>query len=432
MSSSQDSPVARASTVVAALRGDGRGWTLLAIAGGWFFSLGLRFVIPALLPAIRRDFPVSETVAGAAITLLWITYAAMQFPAGALVDRVGERTLLVTSVTAGALTMAVYAFSPTFAVFLVATGAFGLASGLYGPPRGIALSRIYVERDGAAFGIALAAGSIGAALLPPLATYATGYVGWRGALALTVPGFVLAGVALWAFVPERESDGDPNPGDGAPTADRTVEDIATGLHAHASAVRRAVSSRKVGLAVLGTTLMLFVFQGLTAFLTTYLVTAKGLTETTAGTLFGLLFLSAAMSQSAGGALADRFGHGRVLAAVSFVGVVPLLALPYVTSLPGLVLIVLVLGIRLSVGPISNAYIVSLLPADVQGTAWGTVRTSLFVVGAFGSTAVGAMADADLYAPAFGLLAAITGVAGVVYAFLPERGNVRGGNETADA
>ncbi len=56
--------------VLAGLRGDGRGWTLSAVAGGWFFVLGLRFVVPALLPAIRADFPVSDTVAGAAITLL--------------------------------------------------------------------------------------------------------------------------------------------------------------------------------------------------------------------------------------------------------------------------------------------------------------------------------------------------------------------------
>ncbi|MEF8907023.1 MAG: MFS transporter, partial [Haloarculaceae archaeon] len=199
--SSPDSYTARLRTVLGGLRGGGRGWTLLAIAGGWFFVLGLRFVVPALLPAIREDFVVSDTAAGAAITLLWVTYAAMQFPAGALVDRAGERTLLATSAVAGAVTMGVYALSPTFAVFLVATGAYGLASGLYGPPRGTALTRIYTEQDGAAFGTVLAAGSVGAALLPAAATYATGVVGWRGALGLTAPAFLVAGVALYRTVP---------------------------------------------------------------------------------------------------------------------------------------------------------------------------------------------------------------------------------------
>ena len=414
--SSPDSSAARLRAVVGGLRGGGRGWTLLAIAGGWFFILGLRFVVPALLPAIREDFVVSDTAAGAAITLLWVTYAAMQFPAGALVDRAGERTLLATSAVAGAVTMGVYALSPTFAVFLVATGAYGLASGLYGPPRGTALTRLYTEQDGAAFGTVLAAGSVGAALLPAAATYATGLVGWRGALGLTAPAFLVAGVALYRTVPDQSAaaavgtDGGPTRTDGG----------AASVRARAAAIRRAVSSRKVALAVLGATLMLFVFQGLTAFFTTYLVVVKGLTEATAGVLFGVLFLSGALFQSVGGVLADRYGHGRVLAVVAFVGILPLVALPYTGGVLALGLVAAFLGVRLSVGPISNAYIVSLLPPEVRGTAWGAVRTAFFMVGAFGSTAVGAMADYDLFTEAFLLLAALTGVAGVIYLYLPAR------------
>lgn len=415
-----DPLLSRVSGVIAGLRGDGRGWTLSAVAGGWFFVLGLRFVVPALLPAIRADFPVSDTVAGAAITLLWVTYAGMQFPAGALVDRVGERALLTLSVVAGAVTMAGYALSPTFAVFLVATAGFGFASGLYGPARGIVLSRVYTDRDGAAFGTVLATGSVGAALLPPLATYATGLVGWRGALGLTIPGFLLAGYALRAHVPDRPLRAAP--GETATTGGAGTPDpgLRSRLRTGAGDIRRAVSSRKVALAVAGTTLMLFVFQGVTAFLTTYFVVEKGLPERTAATLFGVLFLSAAVFQSVGGALADRFGHGRVLATVSLVGVVPLAALPYTGSLPVLTVVVALLGMRLSIGPISNAYIVSVLPAEIRGTAWGTVRTGFFIIGAFGSTAVGSLADANLFTEAFLLLAGLTAVAGVIYAFLPER------------
>ena len=437
--SSPDSYTARLRTVVRGLRGGGRGWTLLAIAGGWFFTLGLRFVVPALLPAIREDFVVSDTAAGAAVTLLWVTYAAMQFPAGALVDRAGERTLLAASAVAGAVTMGVYALSPTFAVFLVATGAYGLASGVYGPPRGTALTRIYTEQDGAAFGTVLAAGSVGAALLPAAATYATGVVGWRGALGLTAPGFLVAGVALYRTVPTQstgavEGDGPAEAGaldDPDADPDTRTDGGAASLRGRVAAVRRAVSSRKVALAVLGAALMLFVFQGLTAFFTTYLVTAKGLTAATAGLLFGVLFLSGAVFQSVGGVLADRYGHGHVLAVVAFVGVLPLVALPYTGDILGLGLVAAVLGMRLSVGPISNAYIVALLPPDVRGTAWGAVRTGFFMVGAFGSTAVGAMADYDLFTEAFLLLAGLTAVAGVIYLFLPARNLGGTGADTAD-
>ena len=49
-----------------------------------------------------------------------------------------------------------------------------------------------------------------------------------------------------------------------------------------------------------------------------------------------------------------------------------------------------------------------------------------------ATAVGALADADLFAEAFFLLAGLTGVAGVVFVFLPERGTVAETDELTDA
>ncbi|MFB6311890.1 MAG: MFS transporter, partial [Salinirussus sp.] len=82
---------------LAEIHADGRSGALVALGLGWFFVLGLRFTVPALLPFITRDFPVSNAAAGGAITILWLTYAGMQFPAGALVDRVGERRLLTAS-----------------------------------------------------------------------------------------------------------------------------------------------------------------------------------------------------------------------------------------------------------------------------------------------------------------------------------------------
>jgi predicted MFS family arabinose efflux permease len=338
---------------------------------------------------------------------LWVAYALTQFPAGALVDRLGERRLLAASTVVATLGLFGYAVSPTFGVFLVATALFGFGSGLYGPPRGTVLSRTFPDRDGLAFGTVLAAGSLGAALLPVVATVLADGAGWRLAIGVTIPGFLVATVALWRVVP---SVGQPVQTDGGSVAVRSV----------VGDLRRAVASRRVLLAAGGAALMLFVFQGLTAFYTTYLVDVKNLTEGTAGALFGLLFVSGAAWQSLGGGLADRHGHGPVLAAVALSGVVPLVALPLVSGLFPLALIAVFLGVRLSMGPITNAYIVSLLPTDVRGTAWGLLRTSFFTIGAFGSTAVGAMADRSLFAEAFFVLAVLSALAGGIYLFLPSR------------
>ncbi|WP_340098404.1 MFS transporter [Salinibaculum salinum] len=415
MSSTVRSTLATLRETLQDVHGDGRGWTLLAVAAGWFFVLGLRFVVPALLPSITQDFSVSNATAGGAITLLWVTYAMMQFPAGALVDRLGERRLLVASVLVGAAGLVGYAFSPTFGVFLAATAAFGFGTGLYGPPRGIVLSRTFPDRDGLAFGGVLAAGSLGAALLPAIATVVAAVAGWRTAIAITIPGFLVAALALWRVVPGGQSAG------AVPATDGGTESV----RAVAAAVADAIRTRRIGLAVLGVTLMLFIFQGLTAFFTTYLVNVKHLSAGTAGLLFGLLFVSGAVWQSVGGGLADRYGHGPVLAAVAFSGVVPLVALPFASGTLVLAVLAVCLGVRLSMGPVTNSYIVSLLPTAVRGTAWGLLRTGFFTVGAFGSTVVGAMADRALFAEAFFLLAGLSALAGVVYLFLPAR---EGGRE----
>lgn len=395
----------RLGRTVAGLRGEGRGWLLLAVSVGWFLVLGMRFVVPSILPTITADFAVSDSAAGFAVTVLWVTYAVMQFPAGLLADRLGERLLLVAALLVAAAGLVSYTFTPTFGLFVVATGVFGLGTGLYGPPRGTVLSKRYDDNDGAAFGLMLAAGSVGAAALPALAAVGVTSVGWRTALGVVAPAFVLAALAVrWAVPGARTTTSG---------ADHSVRTALAGA-------ARAVRTRRVALAVAGATLMLFAFQAATAFLTTYLTQTKPFSQGTAGAVLGSLFLVGAASQFAGGGLADRYGAPRVLTAVGAVSVVPLVALPLADGLVVPAVLSALVGVRMSVGPISNAYIIDLLPDDVQGTAWGTLRTGFFIVGSFGSTLVGVMADAGLFDAAFYLLAGITAVGAGVYVFLPRR------------
>jgi predicted MFS family arabinose efflux permease len=417
----------RLSRAVEGLRGDGKGWLLASVAVGWFLVLGMRFVVPGILPTITADFTVSSSQAGLAVTVLWVTYAVMQFPAGYFADRMGERVLLAAALLVSAAGLVSYVFTPTFALFVLATGVFGLGTGLYGPPRGTVISKTYDDNDGAAFGVMLAAGSVGAAVLPAAASVAVGVVGWRIAIGVVAPLFLLSAAAVWWAVPdtrvrpEPDSDAPPPETEGGAAPDGGAP--GDGAHSMASAVRAAagaVRDRRIALAVAGATLMLFAFQAATAFLTTYLTELKGFSQGTAGAVLGVLFLVGAASQFAGGGLADRFGTPRVLVGIGAVSVVPLAALPLVEGRLALAAVGALVGVRMSIGPVSNAYIVGLLPDDIQGTAWGALRTGFFIVGSFGSTVVGFMADAGYFDVAFYGLAAITALGAGVYVFLPER------------
>lgn len=389
---------------VSGLTGDGRGRLLASVAFGWFLLLGMRFVVPSILPTITAGFDATDSQAGLAITVLWLTYGLMQFPAGYYADRLSERVLLVVSLLISAVGLVTYTFTPTFSLFVVVTGVFGLGSGLYGPPRGTVVSKTYDENDGAAFGAMLAAGSIGASLLPAVAAILVAAVGWRATLSWVAPALLVAAIGIWRAVPDTRIDSAQN------------DSLGNALRGAVAAVQDV----RIALAVLGAGLMLFVFQAVTAFLTTYLVDVKGVSQATAGTVLGVLFVVGAVSQWFGGGLADRFGASRVLTAISLVSVVPLLALPLADGRFVVAALAALIGLRMSIGPVSNAYIVGLLPDAVQGTAWGAIRTGLFVLGSFGSTLVGFMADAGSFDLAFYVLAGLTGVGALVYHFLPER------------
>jgi predicted MFS family arabinose efflux permease len=398
-------PVTRLRRSIASLTGGGRGRLLASVALGWFLILGMRFVVPGILPTITAGFDATDSQAGFAVTVLWVTYAAMQFPAGYYADRLSERVLLTAGLLISAGGLLTYAATPTFALFVVATGVFGLGTGLYGPPRGTVVSKAYDENDGAAFGAMLAAGSVGAAALPAVAALAVEAVGWRTTLGAVAPGFLVAALAVWWAVPDTRTDSE---GDAPPVGET--------LRAAAGAVRDG----RIALAVVGAALMLFAFQAATAFLTTYLVDVKGLSQGLAGGLLGALFLVGATSQTLCGGLADRFGTPKVLAAVSALSVAPLLVLPFANALPVLAVAAALIGVRMSIGPVSNAYIIDLLPDSVRGTAWGAIRTGLFLVGSLGSTVTGIMADAGLFDAAFYLLAALTAASALLYLFLPKR------------
>jgi MFS family permease len=385
------------------------------VAIGWLLILGLRFTLPALVPQLKATFGVDNATAGIAITIVWATYAAMQLPAGMLITRVGERRLLAGSAVLTGVSALGFGLAPVFAVFLLVCGLFGFATGLYGPTRATVLSNVYPENDGAAFGVLLGAGSVGAATVPLAASALIGRVGWQPALGLSAPLLLLAGVALWRSVPR----GSLAAGEATGASGATTGAGESSRSDRARAVIDGIAQRSVVIIVLGATLMLFVFQGLTAFLPTYLVVAKGIGQASATGLFALLFVCGAAFQSIAGAAADRYGDRTVLLSLTAASVVPLVLLPFVSG-PVLVAVVVLLGARYASAPITNAYVLDVLPNEVQGTAWGLLRTAFFLIGATGSTFVGALADVGLFDEAFFALAALTALAVGVFAVLPSR------------
>jgi predicted MFS family arabinose efflux permease len=374
----------------------------MAVATGWLLVLGTRVVLPALLPQVRAEFAIDNATAGFLVTLMWAAYATTQFPAGILLDRFGERPTMVVSVLATGSGALALTLAPSFVLFALGAVLFGLGSGLYAPPRVTVLSRAYPERDGTALGVTFAVGNLGAAMLPVIAAVLAVRFGWRAGFAVVVPPLVVVAVGLWLFVPKQGASGT----EGGRAISQTASRLLT-----------AVTSRRVILAWSAMTLALFAYQGIVAFLPTYLVDMKGFGQGTASLVYGLFYASGAVSQWAAGNGADWLGERQVLTGVAAFGVLPLVALPFLGGIP-LIAAVLLLGTRLGLGPVGNGYVAAVLPADAKGIGFGFFRTLYLAVGATGSMFVGVFAERGLFDESFLALAVITAVAAALYWLLP--------------
>lgn len=394
-----------AAETVRVLRADGRGPVLLVVAIGWLLVLGTRVVLPTLLPQVRAAFGFDTATAGLLVSALWGAYAVGQFPAGVLTDRIGERRTLVFGTALVAAGACALALAPTLSVFVVGAVAFGLGAGLYAPPRVTVLSRTYPDRDGTALGVTFSLGNLGAAALPVVAGGLAIWLGWRLGFGVMVLPLCLCVLGLWWFVPAGRSD--------------AVAAVTEPPRTIARRVVAELTDRTVSHAWLAMTLILFTYQGLEAFLPTYLIATKGLDPGTAATLFGLYFASGAIVQPVAGSAADRFGAPRVLAALAVLGVATLFALPIVEGFLALVVVIALLGTRLGNGPVGNGYVAAVLAEEVKGSGYGLFRTIYMAVGALGSTFVGILAGLGYFDGAFLALGAVTAVAAVLYFLLPD-------------
>lgn len=380
----------------------GRGPILVTVAGGWFLSLGVRMIYPAVLPQIRAAYGLDLTTAGLLITALWVAYALGQLPGGILDDRFGGGRVLVTSTVVAAITLAFVVTAPSIGVLFGATLLFGFATALYGVARFTILSANYPDHDGMAIGLTMAAGDLGNTLLPPIAGAIAVAVAWELGLGFSIPLFLVAAVGLHVAVPN--DGGSSTTGD--PDASESDSSNADGLTRTLARVGSALRERPVALVAAIQTLGYCVWQAFTGFYPTYLIEGKEFAPTTATLLFGGFFALGILIKPIAGSAYDTYGVRRSLPIVLISITASMALLPFVESVLAVVAVTALASSILGYGTITLTYLTNSLPDDVQGTGLGSLRTGYMLIGAGGPTVMGAFADAGYFDEAFFVLAGI--------------------------
>jgi FSR family fosmidomycin resistance protein-like MFS transporter len=163
-------------------------------------------VLAPLLPFVRAEYDVSYTEIGIALAAFNIVSAALQAPAGFLVDRVGARILLICALLLGAGAFAVVGIVHSFWVLVAMFALAGIGNAVYHPADYALLSQhVPAERIGPAFSFHTFAGMAGSAIAPPTLLMMQSLWGWRGAfIGAGILGFAVA-AALIAMRDQTEA-----------------------------------------------------------------------------------------------------------------------------------------------------------------------------------------------------------------------------------
>ena len=374
----------------------------------WFLAKFIRYAFPPLFEPLQGVYGVTNAEVGFAYTGFMLTYAAMQFPSGALADRFGSVRVIATGSMVAALAALALVIDSPFAVLVGAMVLMGAGTGAHKTVAIRLLSRLYPARTGRALGTMDTIGTFAGVAAPAVVVAVLAGPALLGESWRTV--FLVAGLAgIAGTVAFTVRVSDPEGTDSAGASSGGVREYIT-----------LFRNPRLLAFVLVTVLFGFTYNGVVAFLPLYLTSEAGLTPATAGLLFGALF-AASVVQVVSGILSDRIGELPVIVATLVLATVALAALVVLTPtgrpvVLGAVVVVIGLGSH-GFRPVRGAYWMSVLPESVAGGSLGIVRTLLMGSGALAPAVVGVLSESVGFVTAFWVLTGTIACASALAAVL---------------
>ncbi|MDZ7746632.1 MAG: MFS transporter [Halobacteriales archaeon] len=187
-------------------------WSLLATA---FLLVNFhRTATGVLASSLAVAFDTSGTELGVLHSSFFYIYAALQLPAGLLVDRYGPRRAATTSLVVMTVGVVWFASAGSFPAAFLARALIGLGgSTIYIATLAFLAAWYRADEYATMTGLTIAASGIGGVLATTPLAYAIGAVGWRSSILVAgVVGGLLAG-AVWVVVrdspPSKQTDDEP-------------------------------------------------------------------------------------------------------------------------------------------------------------------------------------------------------------------------------
>lgn len=375
-----------------------------AFAGAHFAQHVTTSLLNPLLPLIRDAFSLSYAQSGFAVSAYSLSLGLSNAPMGALADRIGWRRVIAAGLVLTGVGSIAIALAGSYVQLLILLVTLGIVSGTYHAPAASLLAHAFPAKvRGAAMGLHITGGHLSFFATPLVAALVVAAVGtWRAPYLAFAAAPIVAGILVWSLAPR---DRDQHPGGGAGVfAFREVWAV----------------FRSVGPIVSVSVLFQILYAAVFAFLTLYLVDARGFAAPVAAALFGVPQLVGVAGAPLAGWLSDRLGRRAVI--VLGVGTLgPALLL--LTLVPNELVLVPISLVGLAApmrATVTEVLMTESAPAHRRGTVLGSYYMLAQEVGGIAAPLFGALASAVGIAAAFSGLSIMAAILSVLVLLVRQR------------
>ncbi len=378
------------------------------VSAAHFVSHYYILLLAPLLPFVRADYGVSYTEIGLALAAFNTVSAALQTPAGFLVDWLGARVLLIAGLLIGAGAFAIAGLVHSFWVLVAMFALAGVGNAIYHPADYALLSHhVPAKRIGTAFSVHTFAGMLGSAVAPATLLLMQSLWGWRGAF-IGASALGIAVAVMLTLLRERE------PVIAAPQ--RTQSD-------GGAAGWRLLMSAPIVLNLFFFALLAMMSGGMYNYSIVALGAQFGTPVTTANVALSCYLLLSAVGVLIGGLIVTRTSRHGLVATLGLLGIALASLLIGNIDLGSLPLFVVMMASGFCFGvimPSRDMIVREITPPGSFGKVFGFVTTGFNIGGIFAPLIFGAVMDHGSPQLVFLLVAVCSLIAIVTVATRPRK------------
>jgi len=258
----------------------------------------------ALIPVFINEFNLSIFEAGLLVSIPQVLSIAISIPYGLITDRVDPRKLIALSLLISSFSGLAVSQAGSFFTLLLPISFIPLSSMIYHPPALTMVSELFPEkRRSRVLGIHAAGGTTGVAIGPITLGIILERFGWRFSYLIWCIPVLLSTLLLFSI---------PKPKFSESRMAASKEDENTMGKSENSSLK--MFKRGFLLLLLAMGVNSIGQQALSAYMTTYLVSVRKLSESAASLLYGLSPFVGILGSLIGGYLGDRLGNKRWMSA----------------------------------------------------------------------------------------------------------------------